>query len=310
MVSIRRFDLGSATQPIVQFIAATIPFFVLLLWFVIAAAWRSKTPCYQNDANGNESQECGKLVPLKQFIYVYLAVEFCWMLLAVYLTFYIPRRHNLVETYLTQGETVIGDVYFNRKKRGFVSLTSYGHAVYPHPSDTKMIRRKVQIFERYTRERAAIVYLPGMPCSGQPKVDLEIDREVIELNRPRMEILLRYSWACASFCVLGCLYIIHVLKTIGANAAAWQPDVVKGNSIMWYYLSASAIIPVVAFLWNAAAWYWYERWMTSQHRILEDGEPANEPERGCCFDDEECESIEAADYIPPSPEGTAQVGAA
>jgi hypothetical protein len=198
------------------------------------------------------------------------------------------------------------------------SLTSYGHVVYPHPGNSNMIRRKVRVFERYTRERAAIIYLPGMPCSGQSKADLEIDREVIELNRPRMATLLWYSWTCASVSILGCLYILHVLKNLGTNNAAvnvWQPDVNLGNSIMWYYLSVLAFIPVAACLWNVIAWYLYKRWMTSQHRVLEDGEPANEPDHGCCFDDEECESIEVADYIPPSPkstdtEGIAKVGIA
>lgn len=184
-----------------------------------------------------------------------------------------------------------------------------------------MIRRKVQVFERYTRERAAILYLPGLPHSGQPKVDLEIDREVIEMNRPRMEILYWYSWAWAAFCMLAPLYIIKVLKGFDseneAAANVWQPDVNRGEFITWFYISAFAIIPVAAFLWNLASWLLYKRWMTSQHRVLEDGEPANEPERGsCCFDDEDCESIEPSDYVPPvSPkatdtEGIAKVGVA
>jgi hypothetical protein len=318
MVSIRRFDLGSETQPILQFIAATLPFFFLLLWFLLEAHLRPKSPCYDNvdddGAKENQSKACSKLIPLTQFVYVYMATEFCWMLLAVYLTFYVPRRHNLVEAYLTQGETIIGDVYYNRKKRGVAALTSYGKVVYPRPGDSRMIRRKVQVFERYTRERAAILYLPGLPCSGQPKVDLEIDREVIELNRPRMEILFWYSYAWAAFCMLAPIYIIKVLKVLDANyVAVWQPDANLGDFPMWFFISAFAIIPVVAFLWNLAGWLLYKRWMTSQHRVLEEGEPGNEPERGCCFDDEDCESIDAADYVPPSPkvsgaEGTPQVG--
>lgn len=309
LTSIRRYDLGSATQPITQFIAATLPFFFLLLWFLLEAHMRPNSSCYDvlvaddDQAKTTQSAECSKLIPLKQFIYVYLAAEFCWLMLAVYLTFYVPRRHNLVEAYLTQGETVIGDVYFNRKKRGTVSLTSYGHVVYPH--DSKLIHRQVQVFERYTREVAAILYLPGLPLSGQPKVDLEIDREVVELNRPRMEILFWYSWAWAAFCALAPLYIIEVLKVFNhVDATVWQPDANQSKVIAWSYVAALTIIPAMAFFWNVAAWLWYKRWMTVQHKVLEEGQPANERERGCCFDDDECESIDARDYVPPSANDT------
>ena len=95
----------------------------------------------------------------------------------------------------------------------------------------------------------------------------------------------------------------------GKEAANW-----KEKFITAFYIVAFVIIPVVAFLWNVSAWLLYKRWMTSQHRVLEDGEPANEPEqRSCCFDDDECEAVDAADYVPPSPkatdtEGIKQVG--
>ena len=237
------------------------------------------------------------------------------MWLAVYLSFYVPRRHNLVEAYLTQGETVIGDVYVNRAKRSAVALTFYGHVVYSEGS--KLVRRKVQVYERYTRELAAILCLPGFPFSGQPKVDLEIDREVIELNSYRMGILFWFSWAWAIFCVLAPMYIIAVLKILdsenGNVATDWQPDVNQEKFIMVFYVGAFAIIPVAALFLNLVAWILHKRWMTLQHVILEHGEPPNEPERGCCFDDEECESIEANEYIPPEStitEGIKKVGIA
>jgi hypothetical protein len=296
--STRRFDLGSATQPIIQFIVATLPLFFLLLWFLFNARSQVNSSCYDAVAIDDDQAlaihvaECSKLIPLEQFLYVYLVAEFGWILLAMYLTFYVPRRHGIINEYLTKGETVIGTVYFNRKKFG-LSLTSYGHVVYEH--DSKMVRRKVQVFERYTRELAAILRLPGLPHSGQPKVDLEIDRDVIELNRSRVKVLVWYAWAWSVFCMLGPIYIVEILKVLQSR----NPDS-AGNFTSWFYILAFVLIPSLSLLWNWSAWTLHRRWMTLQHKILEDGESPNEPERGCCFDDDDCESIQMTDYVQMS----------
>lgn len=305
----RRFDLGSATQPIIQFIATTLPLFFLLLWFLYSAPSHLKSSCYDAvDFTDNEEvasyiEECSKFIPLEQFVIIFLLAEFGWMLLSMYLTFYVPRRHDLIKDYLARGETVIGTVYFSRKKYG-LSLSSYGYAVYDH--DSKVIRRKVQVYERYTRELAAILRLPGLPHSGQPKLDLEIDRDVIELNSPRLKILVCYTWAWCIFCMIAPIHIVKILKVIESrNPAA------SNNFSTWFYVLAFIVIPLVCALWNAAAWTFHKRWMTLQHKVLEDGELPNEPERGCCFDDEECESVQMTDYVQMSSStGTSQKGAA
>ena len=79
--------------------------------------------------------QCSGLVPLKQYVYIFLGLAFLWSLLATYLVYYVPRRHALTKAYLTQGQVVIGDVYYNRKKRAIGALSSYGSAIYPHPDD-------------------------------------------------------------------------------------------------------------------------------------------------------------------------------
>lgn len=321
--SSRRFDIGSQTQPILQFIAATLPFFALLFWFLFEAHMRPNAACYYGESYYTDDDQtleelrdaCSDLIPLQQFLWVFLAALFCWTLLAMYLTFYVPRRHSLVKAYLTQGQTVIGDVHYNRKKRSFVALTATGHVVYPHPDDaTGRIRKKVYVFERYTRERAALVYLPGQPLSAQPRVDLEIDRDVTELNEERMAILTQYSWAWVIFCLLAPLYILKVMddlsngEELAEEKGVWQPDTDLGNFSTLYYVLAFAVIPVTSVLCISLGWFLHKRWMTKQHKVLEDGEPPVEPSSGgCCFDDEECESIEVTDYVPPSP--TADKGA-
>jgi len=306
----RRFDIGSKTQPIVQFIAATLPFFLLLLWFVFESHIRLQKPCYNEEsyyADDDATKEslqsaCSDLIPLQQFLYVFLAALFCWTLLASYLTLYVPRRHNLVQAYLTQGSTVIGDVHFSRTKRGLVALTTTGYVAYQHPEDaTQMIRRKVYVYERYTRERAALLYLPGQPLSAQPKLDLEIDRDVTELNKERVSILQQYCWAWVIFCLLAPLYILKVVDQLaGAEhpEGIYQPDVGLGKFVTVYYVLSFVVIPFTCLLIMAMGWQMHKRWMTKQHHVLEDGEPI-EPRGQFCFDDKDCETVEVTDYKPP-----------
>lgn len=299
--------MTTTMQPVVQFIASTIPFALLLLWFLFSAHIRPNEPCYEepylydDDAVRNDMQdECSRLVPLKQYLYIFIGMLFLWSLLALYLSFYVPRRHALIEAYLTQGETVIGDVYYNRMRRGVLGYSSYGSAIYRNPAnDDETLKRRVRVFERYTRERAAIVYLPGMPLSGQPKVDLEIDREIFTVNKRRVQILTYYAWAWVVFCLLAPLYIVHVLKSLASdNPSSIQPDRDVDDFPMWYYLSAFLFIPVAAILCNLISWLLHKRWMTNQHKVMKDGE-VEEP-RGCCFDDGNCEEIKSDDYQPPS----------
>jgi hypothetical protein len=305
----RRFDLGSATQPIIQFITATLPLFFLLLWFLYSAPARLKSSCYDavdfadNEEVASYIEECSKFIPLEQFVIIFLLAEFGWIFLAMYLTFYVPRRHDLVNEYLVRGETVIGTVYFSRKKYG-LSLSSYGHVVYDH--DSKRIRRKVHVYERYTRELSAILRLPGLPHSGQPKLDLEIDRDVIEINSPRLKILVWYTWAWSIFCMIAPIHIVKILKVLESRNPA-----TSNNFSVWFYVLAFLVVPLVSALWNGLAWIFHKRWMTLQHKVLEDGELSYEPERGCCFDDEECETVQMTDYVQmPSSTKTSQKGAA
>lgn len=89
----------------------------------------------------------------------------------------------------------------------------------------------------------------------------------------------------------------------------WQPDVDIGNFPILFYVLAFAVIPWVAVIWNVTAWLVHRRWMKTQHKTLEEGEPVNEPELGaCCFDDEDCEELEVPTYQPPRTEAMTAAG--
>jgi hypothetical protein len=293
----RRFDVGSSTQPIFQLIIATLPLFFLLVWFIFDARRQLKSSCYDGnayynneEAYANYEEECGKLIPLEEFVYVFLVIYSICMLLVCYIQIFIQYRHALVYEYLNQGETVIGTVYYRSNKYN-LTLTSYGHVIYEH--DSKRIRRNVQIFERYTREFAAILRLPDLPLSGQPKVDLEIDRDSFERNKPRMKILLWYVWAWIIFCFFAPLYIIRNLQIIRSKNGIET----KGNLFLLFCMMYFLIIPAVAVTGTYIMWIFYKRWMTAQHKVLDDDERADEPRSGCCFDDHDCESVQITDYV-------------
>lgn len=303
----RRFDIGSSNQPILQFIATSIPFFVLCLWFLYSTARRPNVDCYLDANLVNDdatalyySEECSQYVPLKQFAIVFLVLAFLWGLLVAYLFIYVPRRHALIEEYLSKGKTVIGDIYFNRQKRTpLLGLTAYGNAVYTHPKTGELLKRKVRVFERYTRERAAIVLLPDMPYSGQPKLDLEIDREVTDLNQKRLKILSYYAVFWLIFAHVAPIYIITIMQKIAnPDAPPWQPDIDVDSFPMWYYIASFVLSPLLVVGWTFASWFWHKRWMTYQHKRLNEGDAYYEP-TNCCFDDDDYESIEIADYLPP-----------
>jgi hypothetical protein len=296
--SIRRFDLGSASQPTIQFIAATLPLFFVLVWFLFTAGRQFKNSCYDNYYNeqSNNEEICNRLIPLDLLLYVFIAVYFCWGLLVMYLSVFVPWRHALINEYLNYGETVIGNVFVKSTHKDGLMLTSKGYVVYEY--DSKRIRRKVPIFERYTRELAAILVLPGLPLSGQPKVDMQIDRDTFEINEPRMKILSRYGRVWIVFCIVGSAYIARTLELIESKNNSSTAGI---NFIGLFIVIAFFVIPLITGLWIWIAWILYKRWMTLQHTILEDDdELADEPRSGCCFDDQDCESVQMTDYVQMS----------
>lgn len=294
--SLRRFDLGSSSQPIFQFIIATVPLFFLLVWFVINAHAQMQTSCYDDKEFYDEEsfatfeEECRKYIPLKQFVYVFISIYFCCILLEMYILVFVPLRHALINQYIIHGETVIGNVYYKPRKHN-LTLTSHGHVVYEHESTR--IHRKVPVFERYTRELAAILILPGLPYSGQPKVDLEIDHDSCELNRPRIKILTWYVAAWSLFCFVAPAYIVGNIGMIRSKNGSGSTS----GPILIFIIVTICVIPVVVFIWIYAMWIVHKRWMTLQHKILYDDELPDEPRSGCCFDDHNCESVQMTDYV-------------
>ena len=122
--------LAPAAGPLCQAFAATLPLAIVILWFLWEASERPTNVCDEN----NEQEDCAN-IRLVDMIAVCLVMAQLWACLAVYLSFFVPKRHEVILEYLEDGRTVIGDVFYrDETKCGRLSMTQFGHVTYPHPS--------------------------------------------------------------------------------------------------------------------------------------------------------------------------------
>ena len=174
--------LKSSRGSIIQFILVTIPFLIVLLYFLYLA---SKRPAYYNNNNNNNSDD-ESLIRLFDMLCIFLSLLMCWMIFTIYIIIFVPKRRHLIGKYLKDdGSSIstIGDVIYNETsshgggllccgRRLKLSSNNYGYAVYSHPNnnDGRMIRKRVRVYQYYTREKITILLLPNRPLSGQAKV--------------------------------------------------------------------------------------------------------------------------------------------
>lgn len=294
----RRFDIGPSHVPAIQSVVATLPLAALLFWFVYEAYTRPSDNCttYSNsneDDKVNEAiaDECSNLFALGDMVVVCVVIALYWAILAFYLIFYVPRRHNLVKRYLTEGITIIGDVYYsNRASKRWGYLTSYGTVVYSHPNrETPLvIQRQVLVHEKYTRERTGLLHLPEQPCSALPKEDLQIDYDVSQLNKDRLHFMKMFSLGWLAFSLLCPLYILFVLYEMDSNKddnLFWLPDYDQDYAFYVYFGFLFIVIPLCSVSLNVIGWKMHEHWMISKHKILLEGDPI--VPYGCCYDDDD-----------------------
>jgi hypothetical protein len=285
----RRFLSGSS-GPILQVICSTLPLLSLLIYFLVETAIRASKPPY-TVTDGTEGYAETSLLPLGDIVFVFLFAALCWSLLAVYITFYIPRRHALVKRFLTEGEAVLGDVFYNDKSM-CASVHHYGQVIYQHVNHDSYpvhVKRTVRVFERFTREKITVLLLPEFNFSGHVKEDLEIDQLVIDRNRDKLRFLKHFSWAWVIFTYIAPLYVLHVMGMNDSAADAW----------IYYFIIGGAVIPAVSVGVNALAWARLYHWtIRGDGKIL----VVDDRERKGWFEHDDCEMV---DYQPPQPKFSA-----
>jgi hypothetical protein len=291
VLSKRQYDLQPSTLPLAQSICATVPLAVLILWFMYEAYARPSQQCSQ-DVNNDEADSCSNLFALGDIIVVTLFVALAWAILCAYLSYFVPRRHALVDEYLTNGKTIIGDVFYSPRQayHRCGRLTSYGTVVYPHPNRTMpvLLQRQVFVYEKFTREKSILIYLPDQPCSAQPKSDLRIDYDVAQLNTERLEFLRLFSigWMLFSLaCSLYSLFVLVDLESTLEYGMFWLPQNDSTYAIVAFATFVLVVIPVVSIGLNVVSWRIHRHWVTSKHKILQEGDPVN-PSFCCYYEDD------------------------
>ena len=142
---------ASAGRIVFQFCLSTLPFLAILGYLLYKAIER-----------GNAFAEDEAVFSLFDTTIVFLAFHVFWTFFAVYLLVFVPKRRYLLDRYLRQGESSLGDVIVEdpaKKCMRCCATRKYGYAIYSHPTKTDppvVVRKKVRVYQPYTRERIEI----------------------------------------------------------------------------------------------------------------------------------------------------------
>lgn len=280
-----------------QFILTTLPLLGVLIYFLIEASRRPNLPIYDLPDNYTDDEwktaveESGLIVSLMDMLNVFLVLHIFWVVFAVYTTVFIAKRRHLVGRYLAEGELCLGDVIYDKSSRAFGGFNEYGYAVYAHPTQRKLVRKRVRVYQQYTRERVAILRLPNRPLSGQCKIDLEIDLSAATKERDTSSkyiILWSIFWVVLT--MLGPIYILHQIRKVDQ---LFDEDFSRAFK---KFLIVIGLTPPFAFGVNWLRFLMYRNWMINRGAIIEDEGDARKISH--CI--KMAESEDGSDVIPYS----------
>jgi hypothetical protein len=286
-----------------RFFLSTVPF-LCVLSFLLYKAWERPHLASDAAANTDDGQysnniagfDDGEVFSLMDILSIFLSFHVMWTLFLVYLAIFIPKRRHFLGRYLSEdAETSLGDVIYDPDSRacGKVRLQDYGYALYAHPTQpTKLVRKRVRVYQAYTRERVTIVRLPNRPLSGQAKIDIEID---LRQMRTQRDATLRWiTWVCMFwfvFTLAGASYVLHQMHvthrlTFNENA---------GFALRLFLVVVGLNIPVCYFA-NWVRFLFYHNWMVNRAALIEDENEARTIHPFCS----KAESEDGSDRIPYS----------
>jgi hypothetical protein len=288
----------------IQIVLGTLPLLGALIYFLFEASERSSEPIYNlqlgtdDDAIEEAVDETGRIIPLSTIVNTFLFVFAISTCMAVYMSLYVPFHRKLIESYLSGGERVTGDVYY--KQKGKCAPKKNGFAVYPHPSGKTYplcIRKNILVHERYTRERVIILLLPDQPFSGQCKSDLTCEMTRIQRNSKKNAFLTGFYWVWAVFTLASPLYVLFVMDDLVKDADYYINDFAEDNTRAWtVFVFCAGLIPVFAFLVTGVIWKAHHyRFVRGDAKFLEKGESKT----GANWYDDSSDDEEVA-YKPPS----------
>ena len=304
-------QLAPASGSFAQLVLATLPLLCVLIYFLILAHRRPNEDPYDEEEGGEP------LLEMTDVLYTFMAALVAWSSLGVYLSFYVPKRRDLIEQFDVRGYSVMGDVYFRPRSgltgllesifccgcfgRGETAILTYAHPDQDAANSDKgttyddegparrrhwAVQRRVRTYLPYSRERVQLTILPHLPRSALAKSDVEVDLahaqrsdsgEVIRLISRAVVV----PWVV--FCLLGGLYVCAVMQAV--------EDIYDPPRWGWtvYLCTVFIITPLIAGGGNHLRWLQYKKHITDSGRVLESNRakkiPSPEEEEMAAGDD-------------------------
>mmetsp|Transcript_28809 Transcript_28809/g.42384 ORF Transcript_28809/g.42384 Transcript_28809/m.42384 type:complete len:340 (-) Transcript_28809:843-1862(-) len=269
-----------------QLVIATVPLFLVFLWFLYVAWARPNHRLYELDGVDDDAtikeiyRETGAMwIPLLDLLRVFVAFEGAWLLLVAYLWIFVPRRRALIKSYLKDGQEVRGKVEYEEEGCSSwidncglgerMSGKAYGTVEYSMPDSNQewRVRKQVRVYELFTRENETLLMLPNRPFSVQPKSDVEIDIAATSDRRGQVRLVSFVAILWAVFCFMSALYVYHQMKYIDANIVDDFENVDKAKK--WIIWGACIGCPLGALLWIVIRWGFYRDWILNRGKLFE-----------------------------------------
>lgn len=258
---------------VLQFAAATLPFLVLIVYFMYEAALRPSKPLYDLDDAVDEDtwnkarDESGDMIPLADMVTCILVLFGAFSTLAVYIIVFVPMRRGLMKRYLEDGQVVLGDVDY-KEERGTCDcrfLANYAFVSYSHPEvgDSQLIRKKVRVYEYFSKEKTTILYLPGKPYSGQPKSDVEFDLAASSDARDQTRHI---AWICLVWMVFTLASTVFIILQMSRFDDPEEDQTEQWTRFGW---AVGFIVPMVAIGGNALRWLMRRYWLLHSCTIID-----------------------------------------
>jgi hypothetical protein len=276
---------------------STIPLLGILIYFLYEAWTRPNEEIYQlgddfTDDQFNAAKEAsGTLLQLHDILIVFLSFHVLWTLFAIYIVVFIPKRRHLIGRYLSEGEEVLGDVIYDKNSRTCTTFQDYGYAVYPHPTQKTLIRKRVRVYQPYTRERITILCLPNKPLSGQAKIDIEVDLNAASKERDNQnKHIAAFATFWFFFTLAGSMFIIHQMEKLD------DENENANNATKLFLIIVGLNIPI-SYLSNLFRFLMSRNWTINRGAKIDGSDDARKMQPGCLFD---AESVDGSDVIPYS----------
>lgn len=279
-------QFAPSSGSVIQLFLSTTPLLAVCLYFLYLAFKRPSLDVYNIPENINDDiviqdiyERTGPQIALMEMVYVLLCTLLLWVTLFIYVRFMIPKRRQLMKSYLDDREalTVLGDVEFKERNARVCRFADYAQVTYVHPRPdliasrikerhgmglSFMVKKQVRTYHLYTRERVSILVLPDRPFSGQPQSDIQVDVSSFTDNRSNLQAVELVAMGWILFCLLAPMYIIHQMAQLD--------DIFENDHRAWivYAIGVFVVVPMLAVGINATRYYYHKDWIINQGQVI------------------------------------------